>query len=213
MSDCLVIRISKLLHVLLCLCSVSVAQDASPAKSPPENFLLLPEPIIMRSPRSMKMRGSESTVLTPAKETAESPFVATYTADELLAIGISPETFAKRARSVADRLLQTLKPEWIRDEQGQILYAVYRGDRPIYASLLTAPSLPTLFEAAFGPEIWVAAPDRNALYVFPAKAAVLNDFAGDLDDRFKSQPYAATSEIFSWKKGAAEPIAVGSFSN
>jgi hypothetical protein len=129
----------------------------------------------------------------------------------LLAIGISPETFAKRARTVADRLLQELKPEWIRDEQSQILYAVYRGERPIYASLICAPSLPLLFEATFGPEIWVTAPDRNALYVFPAKAAILSDFASDLEDRFKSEPYAASSEIFAWKKGTFEPVAVGSF--
>lgn len=202
---------SWLILAVFLVAQVAQAQESAPSKSTPETFLLLPEPHIMRSPRSMNLKGSKNTVITPAKEVAESPFITTYTAAELLAIGISPETFAKRARNVADQLLRDLKPEWIRDEQGQIIYAVYRGERPIYASLMMAPSLPLLFEATFGPEIWVTSPDRNALYVFPAKAAILNDFAGDLEDRFKSEPYAATSEIFSWKKGAIEPVAVGSF--
>jgi hypothetical protein len=202
---------SRIILAALFVVHLAPAQEPAPAKPAPETFLLLPEPHIMRSPRSINLKGAANTVVTPAKEIPESPFIATYTAHELLAIGISPETFAKRARTVADRLLQELKPEWIRDDQGQVIYAVYRGDRPIYASLIIAPSLPLLFEATFGPEIWVTAPDRNALYIFPAKAAILNDFAGDLEDRFKSEPYAATSEIFSWKKGTFEPVAVGSF--
>lgn len=205
--------VSWLILAALHICDLSLAQEPANTKPKPETFLLLPEPLIMRSPRSIKPTGSTNTVFTPAKEVADSPFITTYSAKELLAIGISPETFAKRARTDADRLLQELKPEWIRDEKGQLLYAVYRGARPIYASLIVAPSLPLLFEATFGPEIWVTAPDRNALYIFPAKAAILSDFAGDLEDRFKSEPYAASNEIFAWKKGTFEPVAVGSFTD
>lgn len=188
-------------------------QPQPPATTKPklETFLLLPEPRLMRSPRSLQPGGSATTVLSPAQETTDSPFISTYSADEFRAIGISPETFAERARATADRLLKDLKPEWIQDDKGQVLYAVYRGDRPIYASLIVAPSLPVLFEAAFGPEIWLAAPDRNALYVFPAKAAILGEFASDLEQRYKSDAYAATGEIFAWKKGEAQPVVVGTF--
>jgi hypothetical protein len=206
-------RVLRLILIAIFASGPCFAQTPAPSPPKPETFLMLPEPHIMRSPRSIKPGGSEKTVFTPAKETSQSPFIATYSAEELLTIGISPETFAKRASAVADRLLQGLTPEWVRDDQGQVIYAVYRGDRPIYASLIVAPSLPLLFEATFGPEIWVAAPDRNALYVFPAKAANLGDFAGDLQERFESEPYAATCEIFAWKKGRAEPVAVGSFTD
>lgn len=192
---------------------LSSAQEALKAKPKPEAYLLLPEPRIMRSARSLQPAGSEKTVLSPAKEIADSPFISTYSTEEFQAIGISPETFAERARAAADRLLKELQPEWVRDDQGQVLYAVYRGERPIYASLIVAPSLPHLFEAAFGPEIWLAAPDRNALYVFPAKAAILGDFAGDLEQRYSTEAYAATAEIFSWKKGKDQPVVVGGFAN
>lgn len=193
----------------------SAAQDSASAKPKPkpESYLLLPEPRMMRSVRSLQPSGSEKTVLSPAKEIADSPFIATYSTEEFQAIGISPETFAERARTAADRLLKELKPEWVQDEKGQVLYAVYRGERPIYASLIVAPTLPHLFEAAFGPEIWLAAPDRNALYVFSAKAAIIGDFASDLEQRFRNDPYAATGEIFAWKKDNKQPVVVGSFTD
>lgn len=193
------------------LSQAQVAQSAAAAKA--EVFLLLPEPLAMRTPRSLKPPGATQTVFSPAKEVPTSPLIATYSATEFAAIGISPETFADRARSVADALLRNLQPDWVRSDDGQVAYAVFRGDRPIYASLVVAPSLPKLFEAAFGPEIWVVAPDRNALYVFPAKADSLSDFAGDLQARYASDPYAASSEIFSWKKGQREPQVVGTFAD
>jgi hypothetical protein len=194
--------------------SLAQAQASKEVAAPKaEVFLLLPEPVVMRSARSLKPPGAVQTVFSPAKEVPTSPFIATYSTAEFNAIGISPETFAERARSVADGLLRNLQPDWVRGDDGKVAYAVFRGERPIYASLLVAPSLPKLFEAAFGPEIWVVAPDRNALYVFPAKAEALSDFAGDLQARHTSDPYAASSEIFSWKKGQREPQVVGSFAD
>lgn len=188
------------------------AEEAS-GKPKPEIFLVLPEPRAMRSPRSLIPTRSEKTVLTPAREVTVSPFIESYPVDAFEVLGISPETFLQRAQSVADRLLAGMQPEWVRDDAGQVIYAVYRGERPIYASLLVAPSLPRLFEAVFGAEIWVAAPDRNALYVFPAKAAALSDFAADLESRYRSDPYAASCEIFSWKKGQTQPAVVGAFAD
>jgi hypothetical protein len=174
---------------------------------------MLPEPKAMRGPRSLVPKRSEKTVLTPARETTASPLIETYPAAAFEALGISPETFLQRAQSVADRLLAGLQPEWVRDGTGQVVYAVYRGERPIHASLLVAPSLPNLFETVFGAEVWVAAPDRKALYVFPAKAAALSDFAADLETRYRTDPYAATCEIFSWKKGQLQPVVVGAFAD
>lgn len=196
---------------LVCACAALALARAQEAVVKPETFLLVPEPRAMRTARSITPIGAERTVLSPARETAQSPFLEVYPEEAFKAIGISPETFAERAGSVADRLLKDMQPEWVRDEQGQVIYAVFRGERPIYASLVVAPSLPRLFEAAFGPEIWLAAPDRRSLFVFPAKAATLTDFTADLLERYESDPYAASCEIFSWKRGQRQPVVVGSF--
>ncbi len=200
-----------LLPVVLAAGVVFVAARAQETAAKRETFLLLPEPRAMRTARSVLPAGAQQTVLSPARETAQSPFIEAYPGDAFKAIGISPETFAERAGSVADRLLKDLQPDWVRDDEGRVLYAVFRGERPIYACLLAAPSLPRLFEEVFGPEIWLAAPDRRALYVFPAKAAILTDFSADLLERYESDPYAASCEIFSWKRGQRQPVVVGSF--
>lgn len=202
---------SFLLLVLACVSALVVVAQAQESAAKLETFLLLPEPRAMRTARSVVPAGADKTVLSPARETAQSPFIEAYSEAAFKAIGISPETFAERAGSVADRLLKDLQPDWVRDEEGRVLYAVFRGERPIYASLLAAPSLPRLFEEAFGPEIWLAAPDRRALYVFPAKADVLTDFTADLLERYETDPYAASCEIFSWKRGQRQPVVVGSF--
>ena len=98
----------------------------------------------------------------------------------------------------------------MKDDAGRVRYAVYRGQEPIFACLLVAPSLSKVFENIFGKEIWVAAPDRNALYVFPPNPAVVDDFAGDLEERFESNAFAASEEVFVLR-GDGEMKVIGTF--
>jgi hypothetical protein len=184
--------------ILACL-AASALLPGQEAPRRLETLLLLPEPRALRGPLSVPPAGARQTVLTPARETAKG--IETYPQEDFRLLGLSVETFAKRAATAADRRLAALKPDIIRDEQGRVLYAVYRGEQPLYASLLVAPSLPKVFEAMFGPEIWVALPDRHALYVFPAQSAALQEFTEDLAARFAADPYAASPEIFSIKPG------------
>ncbi|MES2507345.1 MAG: hypothetical protein V4599_11615 [Verrucomicrobiota bacterium] len=175
-----------------------------------EELLLLPEPVVMRSALSIVPEGAELTVLTPAKELTDVPGIMAYSAEDFKKLGLSVETFAERAKKVADKRLAALKPEIIKDAAGKAQYAVYRSEQPLIASLLIAPSLPAIFEKLFGAEIWVALPDRHSLFVFPAKPESLEEFAPDLADRFRTDPRAASPEIFAIKKGGV-PKVVGSF--
>lgn len=125
-------------------------------------------------------------------------------------LGLSPETFAKRAAAAADKRLAGLKPDIIRNDQGRVLYVVYRGESEQFASLLVAPSLPRRFEQMLGKELWVALPDRHALYLFPAQSAALQEFTHDLASRYADDPFAASGEIFSLKAGE-EPRVIASF--
>ena len=176
-----------------------------------ETLLLLPEPRAMRTALSTAPEGSKLTVFTPARESAASPAkLEAYTEDAFKALGLSLDTFLKRAATSADKRLAALKPELIRDEQGRVLYAVYRGDSELFATLLVAPSLTKLFEPMFGKEIWAALPDRHALYLFPAKSPSLSEFTEDLAERFHSDPFAASPEIFSLQEGR-QPRVIGAF--
>lgn len=175
-----------------------------------ETLLMLPEPRAMRTERSIIPDGALATVLSPARELAEVPGIEPYTKEDFAKLGLSPATFAERAKKTADKLLAQLKPDIIKDKDGKVLYAVYRGDRPVMASLLIAPSLPMIFESMFGSELWVALPDRHSLFVFPAKAEALQDFTADLASRYESDAHAASPEIFSVQKDRA-PRVVAAF--
>jgi hypothetical protein len=208
----------RLLSCLLLL-SLHVLPAQQPLVAPErklESLLLMPEPKALRGAYSMTLPGSQQTAFNCYRETTASPTTASptgveaYSAEAFSKLGLSVESFAARARSAADKRLLQLKPELIKGADGRIAYAVYRGDSPLYATLLLAPSLPKIFAELFGPEIWVAAPDRHALYVFPAKADLLDDFAADLAERYTTDPFAASCEVFSIKVGA-EPQVIAKF--
>lgn len=187
----------RLLTAFLALASLSASAEDPRL----ERLLLLPEPKVMRNPLSFFPDGAELTVLTPAKELKEMPWIMPYKAEEFQQLGLSVETFAERAKKAADKRLASLKPDLIKNAEGQVQYAVYRSEQPLMASLLVAPSLPAVFEKLFGEEIWVALPDRHSLFVFPAKPEAVEEFTADLEDRYLSDPRAASPEIFSIKKG------------
>jgi hypothetical protein len=185
----------------------------STTRTQAEPFLLLPEPREMRVAHSIILGGAKHTVFTPMHRTAGKTALEAYSKAEFAKLGISADSFAERARAAADRILASLQPELIKDDAGRVRYAVYRGDEPIYACLMVAPSLGKVFQNVFGKEVWVAAPDRNALYVFPPNAAVVDDFSGDLEQRFEAEAFAASEEVFVVPADRGELKAVATFRN
>lgn len=178
-----------------------------------EAFVLLPEPREMRTERSRLLPNAKSTVISAARETAGLEGVQTYSKEEFEKLGISLDTFIERARAAADRRLAALQPDFVRDESGKIRYAVFRGDSPLMASLLMAPSLGRIFKNIFGDEVWAVVPDRHALYIFPPGENALSEFSGDLRERYESNPFASSGEIFSLKANESMPQVVGSFAD
>jgi len=197
--------------LLLLAVSILPAQQPAATERKLESLLLMPEPKAMRGAYSIILPNSLQTVFTCYRETAGAPNgVEPHTAETFTKLGLSVESFAARAKTAADKRLLQLKPELIKGEDGRIAYAVYRGESPLYATLLVAPSLPKIFAELFGQEIWVVTPDRHSLYVFPAKAELLQDFTADLAERYTTDVFAASCEIFSIKTGA-EPRVIASF--
>ncbi|WP_461785534.1 hypothetical protein [Prosthecobacter sp.] len=176
-----------------------------------ETLLLMPEPKAMRSSYSIVPAGAKQTVLTPYRESTVSPGgIEPYSQASFAKLGLSVETFAERAKTAADKRLTQMQPELKKGEDGRIAYAVYRGESSLFPTLLIAPSLPKIYEELFGKEIWVAMPDRHALYVFPARPEILQEFTGDLAERYAEDAFAASCEVFSLKAGE-EPKVVATF--
>lgn len=171
---------------------------------------MLPEPRALRTELSIVLAEAQKTVFSPAREIDGIPGIEVYPKEDFQRYGLSPETFAARSKKTADRLLGELKADLIKDAKGKVLYAVYRGERPIMSCLLMAPSLPQKFQEVFGSEIWVATPDRHSLYIFPAKPEALEEFVQDLAVRFEEDAHAASSEVFALRVGQP-PRVVASF--
>lgn len=176
----------------------------------PEPYLVLPGPKAVRLSTSKEFAGAQRTALTPAKQGTDARSIAAYTPDEFAKLGISWETFLERAKAAADRRLSLMKAEVVKDSTGQASYAVYRGADTSIACLLVAPSLGKVFTNIFGRDIWIVTPDRNSLYIFPAKAEALAEFAGDLKERFDSGVQASSEEIFELKSDGSGLRAIGS---
>lgn len=172
---------------------------------------MLPEPKAMRTERSRLLPDAKKTVISPARETAETPGVKLYTGEEFKKLGISVETFLERSRAAADKRLATLVPDYVKDDSGRLRYAVYRGDSPLLASMVIAPSLGQLFQKTFKGDVWAVLPDRNSLFIFPARPNAIAEFSSDLRDRFDSNPFAASPEIFLLNADGGLPKVVGAF--
>jgi hypothetical protein len=185
----------------------------TPALTKAEPFLLLPEPREMRVEHSIVLGGAKHTVFTPVHRAAGKKALEPYSKAEFAKLGISADSFGEKARAAADRILATLQPELLKDEAGRVRYAVYRGDDPIFACLIVAPSLGKVFQNVFGKEVWVATPDRNALYVFPPNPAIVDDFSGDLEQRFEGDAFAASEEVFVVPADGGALKAVATFRN
>ena len=175
-----------------------------------ETLLLMPEPKAMRTGFSIVPINAQETVLTPYRESTVAPNgVEAHSQESFSKLGLSVETFAQRARNAADKRLLQIRPELIKGDDGRIAYAVYRGESSLFPTLLMAPSLPKIFEELFGKEVWAAMPDRHALYIFPANPALLEEFSADLAERYHSEPYAASCEVFSLKSGEEPKVVAG----
>jgi len=201
-------RFPMILRLLLLLILTSLIHGQDSPRL--ETLLMLPEPRALRTELSVVLAEAQKTVFSPAREIAGIPGIEVYPKEDFQRYGLSPETFAERSKKTADRLLGELKADLVKDANGKVLYAVYRGDRPIMACLLLAPSLSQKFQDVFGSEIWVATPDRHSLYIFSAKPEALEEFVPDLAARFEEDVYAASAEVFALKAGQP-PRVVASF--
>lgn len=200
-----------LLCLLLCAASPLYPQQADLPQRKPETLLMMPEPKAMRTAFSIIPAGAKQTVLTPYREASQATGgLEAYGQESLARLGFGTETFLERAKTAADKRLLQLRPDLVKGADGKIAYAVYRGESPLFATLLIAPSLPKIFEDLFGREIWVALPDRHALYVFPARPDLIEEFHEDLAERYAEDAFAASCEVFALKVGA-EPTVVATF--
>ena len=146
--------------------------------------------------------GSKRTIIYPAvlgKNTFSKPL------DQHLN-GKSWDKLIKDSQENALLQLAMLNPKIIRDSREIIQMAVISTEDPTTASLVLLPSFLGHFSAIFGPELIVAIPARNKIYIFPKLANELPRMAETMREDFLISPMPVSTEIFELSKKGLRTI-------
>ena len=116
------------------------------------------------------------------------------------------ELLIRNFRERASLLMATIDPEMIRDNRGVIQMAVITGEDPMTASCILSPGFLSRFSAIFGPELIVAVPTRNRIYVFPKLANRIPGIARTIRDDYLASPCPVSCELFEISKKGLRTI-------
>lgn len=166
--------------------------------------ILLVEPSFLHTPLSAKIRGAERTVIVPAWLTKKNNGEEVVTFLEPGYDTLSKKkmaSFIARARSNLSAELARLSPKWIRDEHGVIQVAVLESPNPITASTILAPDFATHFTMIFGPDLLIALPSANRIYIFSKLISPLNKIASPIRDEYKLSLSPVSTEFFELSHG------------
>ena len=114
--------------------------------------------------------------------------------------------FLKGWRERASLRLATLDPEIVRDSRGVIQMAVIATDDPCTSSCVLIPGFLKRFSALFGPELILAIPARNKVYVFPKLANSLPAMVQAIRDDYLISPMPVSTELFELSKKGLRAI-------
>ncbi len=187
-------RLSRLLTTcLLITCAPAIASQDK--ESTPG---LLLGGSFERMPVQRFLPGSKRTVLFPARIGRHGE-ITPLQGDSALS-DASWDSFLKESRERAGLILATIEPRMIRDARGVIQMAVISRDDPMTASCILAPGFLQRFSAIFGPELIVAIPARNKIYIFPKLANRLPDISLTITDDYLISPMPVSTELFEISK-------------
>jgi hypothetical protein len=178
--------VAALAALLLVLTGALAAQETS--------WHLLVEPAFMRPDFAFPIPGSKSTILTPA--TIKDGEATYLTKAEAARLKLDLESIRRVASTTASAELARLKPEFVRDAHGVILYARLTSDSPATASTVLAPNFAKTFADTLGPDILVAIPNRYRVYVYPALASDPAQTAALILRDYELSPYPVSKEVF-----------------
>lgn len=151
--------------------------------------------------------GSETAVLVPAR--FEQGEILPLKRSEILALSASRRQILDSAPKAAGKILATLKPEYVRDQNQVIQYAILKSDSPLTASAVLAPDFAKIFSETLGPDILVCIPNRYIILAFPRDSAQTLNLSDFVFAEYSSSPYPVSREIFAIQSGKL--IAIGRY--
>lgn len=148
------------------------------------------------------IKGGEKTVLAAAYEWSYG--TQNYSKEKWAEV--DPGEFAADSIALADSLLETIEPRYVKDSRGVIEYAILNDDDPFISSVLISKKFIDRFEETLGDKINAIVMDRKVVYLFPATGTTLGSFADALSDQYADTPEPVSLEIFAITREGYEII-------
>ena len=174
--------------------------------------ILLIEPSFFHSPLKEKITGAERTVIVPGwliKKGSGEETVAVMESGYETASEKKMCRFVLQARANLSAELSKLSPKFLRDEHGVIQVAILESPNPVTAATILAPDFAAHFTTIFGPDLLIAIPSANHVYIFSKLLPPMNRIAPEIRDDYKLSLTPISTEFFELSHGQLR--AVGSF--
>lgn len=171
---------------------------ATPVGAEANRFFLLLDPYFYRSPLVLPVEGTKETVFTFYRALDDATLTPAKPA-ELSDLG---QTAVKiQTKSHAQKLLEVIKPEIIRDTHGVITALRLDSSDPTLSGILLLPDIGNRYANLLGPDCYFAVPNRTTVLFFPRLASNIQSFAPLVSSLYHNDPWPVSTEIFEITNG------------
>ena len=171
-------------------------------------FCVILDPYFYRSPVKVTLEGTTKTVL------AYYRMVDSETLTPAKPQELTEEVQAAVEREALDharRLLESIRPEIVRDSNGVINALRIENSDPTLSAILLLPDLGNRYANFLGPDCYFAVPNRRTILFLPRLATNIQSFAPLVHSLYHNDPWPVSTEIFEIVNGKLR--AVGQFND
>jgi hypothetical protein len=156
-------------------------------------FYLILDPYFYRSPVTVPVEGSKETVLAFYRVTEEGTLAPAKPGE----LSEQDQTIAMRqTKNHVQKLLETIRPEIIRDSHGVITALRLQSTDPVLSGIFLLPDIDNRFENLLGPNCLFAVPNRQTILCFPRLASDVQSFSSLVLTLYHNDPWPVSTEIF-----------------
>ena len=128
------------------------------------------------------------------------------TREEKKSVHMTFEQIHAEALKTASDVLAHITPQIVRDKKKVIRYAVLESANPLTASCVLAPEFAATFRDTLGPDLIVAMPHRNVVFVFSKQDDAHLQMAETIINGYLSSNYPVSRELFALENGSLRSL-------
>jgi hypothetical protein len=176
----------RIVFFLLAFAGMPLALNAA-------QFCLILDPYFYRSPVKVTLEGTTKTVLAYYRMVDSETLTPAKPQELTEEVQASVE---RQALDHARRLLESIRPEIVRDSNGVINALRIENSDPTLSAILLLPDLGNRYANLLGPDCYFAVPNRRTILLLPRLATNIQSFAPLVHSLYHNDPWPVSTEIF-----------------